>query len=111
MTYRGYEPGPSDPGVLHQVLIQPGMSWPTSGEVSLELGVEGDAVRRRWRALFFETAGTVLLKDEAGLVLPYSRSAGAVLAFSPVAIVRTHAHGISGLPTETSASLVLYGVR
>lgn len=111
MSYRGYEPGPSDPGVLHQALLHPGIAWPDGDEISLQQGAEGDVVRPRWRALLFETGGTVLLRDEAGVVLPYTRGAGAVLAVSPVSIVKAHAHGVVGQPVETTASLVLYGVR
>lgn len=110
-AYRGYEPGPSDPGILHACLVMPGMAWPAGDEVSLVLGAAGEAVRPRWRALLFEADGTVLLRDEAGVVLPYTRLAGDILPISAVAIVRAAEHGIAGQPTATSADLVLYGLR
>lgn len=111
MTYRGHEPGPSDPGILHQVLLKPGLVWPGGDRISLELGGPKDVVRPRWRYLLFETSGTALLEDESGLVLPYTRDAGAILPFCPVAIVKASAHGIFGQPVETTSTLVLYGAR
>ncbi|MEP9350557.1 hypothetical protein [Xanthobacter sp. KR7-225] len=109
MSWRGHEPGPSDPGILHAVLLQPDLVWPAGDRIPLTLGVPGDALRPRWRYLMFQTGGTVLLEDEAGTVLPYTRDAGAVLPLCATAIVKAAAHGISGQPTETTSTLVLYG--
>lgn len=111
MSWRGYEPGPSDPGILHTVLLKPDLIWPAGDRIPLITGTAGQAVRPRWRYLTFQTAGTVLLEDEAGTVLPYTRDAGAILPLSAAAIVKTAAHGISGQPTETTSTLVLYGAR
>lgn len=103
---RGYARRPSDPGVVHKVLL-PVATWPAGDRIPL-VRIDGAAVRERWAYLVFESAGTVLLEDEAGVVLPYTRAAGAILPLSAVAIVKTAAAAYTGAPTETSATLVLY---
>jgi len=105
MADRGYDPSPGDPGVKHVKLLPAVFS---NGRISL-VRQAGGAVEARWRYLTFETAGTVLIEDEAGIILPYTRPAGAVLPFSGVAIRDVFAHGIAGQPTATTSDLVLYG--
>ncbi|MDR6952693.1 hypothetical protein J2X65_002052 [Ancylobacter sp. 3268] len=107
MAKRTYSLGPSDPGVVHQQLL-PVVAWPAGDKVSLVRKASG-GYEQRWRYLVFETAGTVLIEDEAGKILPYTREAGAVLPFSGRAIVKSYAHGIAGQPTDTTPALVLYG--
>ncbi|HEY9215903.1 MAG TPA: hypothetical protein VIQ29_23975 [Ancylobacter sp.] len=107
MADRGYTRAPSDPGTVHTKLL-PVAAWP-AGDRILLVRSTGPAVAPRWAYLMFETAGTVLIEDEGGVVLPYTRAAGAVLPFSGVAIVKTAAAAYAGAPTETSATVVLYG--
>lgn len=105
---RGYNPSPSDPGVAHALLL-PVAVWPAGDKISL-VRANGPAVQPRWRYLIFETAGTVLLEDEAGVVLPYTRPAGAILPISAVAIVKSVGGAAwAGAPTATSADVVIYG--
>lgn len=104
---RGYARRPSDPGVAHK-LVLPVTAWPAGDRISL-IRPGGPKAQPRWAYLVFESAGTVLLEDEAGVVLPYTRAAGSVLPLSAVAIVRSAPAAWAGAPTETSATLVLYG--
>lgn len=104
---RGYARRPSDPGVAHK-LVLPVATWPAGDRISL-FRPGGPKMQLRWAYLVFETAGTVLLEDESGVVLPYTRAAGSVLPFSAVAIVRSAPAAWIGAPTETSTTLVLYG--
>ncbi|MFG1466072.1 hypothetical protein V5F77_24705 [Xanthobacter sp. DSM 24535] len=108
-NYRGWDVRASDPAVRHAVLVYPGMNWPSSGRIDLGIGPEG-AVRERWRFLSFETAGTVLIEDESGIAIPYTRPAGVYLPLSGVALWATIATPINGI-SATSASLLLYGMK
>lgn len=107
MVDRSYNRAPSDPGVCHQLLL-PVAVWPAGDVIPLTRG-SGPAVQQRWAYLVFETAGTVLIEDEAGVVLPYTREAGAILPFSGVAIRKAAPAAWTGAPIATSAGLVLYG--
>lgn len=106
MNDRGYARRPSDPGVAHK-LVLPVTAWPAGDRIPL-VRVDGVAVRERWAYLVFESAGTVLLEDEAGVVLPYTRAAGSILPLSAVAIVKSAAAAYAGAATDTSSTLVLY---
>ena len=108
-NWRGYQVGASDPAVRHAVLLAPGMEWPADGRIDLGIGPNGP-VRPRWRCLSFETAGTVLIEDEGGVVIPYTRPAGQILPLSGVALLRTIATAIGGI-SATSAGLLLIGLR
>lgn len=111
MADRGYFRGASDPSVRHKLLYGPGMVWPAGDRIDLRVDPAGEGVvQRRWSYLSFETAGTVLIEDEAGTVLPYTRPAGTWLPVSGVAIVKTAAAAAwTGAPTETSADVVIFG--
>lgn len=109
MADRGYFRGPSDPSVRHKLIYGPGTAWPVGDRIDLRIEV-GGAIERRWSFLSFEAAGTVLIEDEAGTVLPYTRPAGTWLPVSGVAIVKTAAAAAwTGAPTATSADIVIYG--
>lgn len=107
MATRRYARTASDPAVLHARLL-PTAAWPADNRISLIVD-PAEKVARRWAYLVYETAGTVLLEDEVGVVLPYTRPAGAVLPISAVAIVKTAGAAYAGAPTLTTADLVLYG--
>jgi len=109
MAYRGFEPGPGDPGVEHRALVIPGMVWPGDGRITLREG--SLPLVRSWRFLMFEVGGTILIEDEQGVVLPYTRFAGDVLPLCGTAIVQAAAHGIPGQPTATSTNVLVYGLR
>jgi len=109
VDYRGFAVGPGDPGVEHRALVTPGMVWPAGGRISLREGT--GALVRSWRFLMFEVGGTILIEDEQGVVLPYTRLSGDVLPICGTAIVQTAAHGIAGQPTITSATALVYGLR
>ncbi|MFG1466229.1 hypothetical protein V5F77_25560 [Xanthobacter sp. DSM 24535] len=108
-NYRGWEVRASDPAVRHVVLVYPGMVWPESGRIDLGIGAQGP-IRDRWRFLSFETAGTVLIEDESGIALPYTRPAGALLPLCGVALWATIVSPINGI-SATSAGLLLYGLQ
>ena len=71
--FRFHTVGRSDPGMQH---------WPI-------VPSNGQACDPRPRAIYFLTSGTVMIRDDRGTVLPYSREAGEGLPFSPWGIDAT----------------------
>lgn len=110
MTERGYSRAPADPAVRHKLLLGPGLAWPADGRIDLRIDPAlAGVVQRRWSYLSFEAAGTILVEDEVGTVLPYTRAAGTWLPVSGVAIVQAAAAAWTGAPTATTDNIVIYG--
>lgn len=65
--------GRSDPGMRHRQIVP----------------ADGQPCDPRPRVIYFATAGTVMIRDETGVILPYTREAGEGLPFSPWGIDAT----------------------